>query len=49
MSGATATPNQALVFAPGALPAEQRITGLFLVVQELLRNYRRLISHAQNI
>ena len=47
--GTRPKPFEFELFAPGTLPAEQQITGLFLVVQELLRNYRRLISHAQNI
>ncbi|RYD83529.1 MAG: hypothetical protein EOP84_07765 [Verrucomicrobiaceae bacterium] len=37
------------LFAPGNIPVADRITGLFLIVQELLRNYRRLISHAQDL
>jgi hypothetical protein len=28
---------------------EQRVTGLFLLVQEVLRNYRRMIAHAANL
>lgn len=42
-------PFEIEVFAPGSIPVEQRVTGLFLTVHEILRNYRRLISHGQNI
>ncbi|MGV3532118.1 MAG: hypothetical protein ACO1QR_07085, partial [Chthoniobacteraceae bacterium] len=42
-------PFEIEVFAPGGILVEQRVTGLFLTVHEILRNYRRLISHGQNI
>ncbi|HEX8311056.1 MAG TPA: hypothetical protein VF614_07055 [Chthoniobacteraceae bacterium] len=35
--------------APGSLSSEERIRGLFLTLHEVLRNYRKLISHAQNL
>ncbi len=42
-------PFEIEIYAPGLLPFEQRVTGLFLIVQEILRNYRRMISHAANL
>lgn len=42
-------PFEIEIFAPDSLPIEQRVTGLFLTVHEILRNYRRLIAHGQNI
>jgi hypothetical protein len=42
-------PFEVELFAPSSLDAEQQVTGLFLCVQEILRNYRRLISHAQGL
>jgi len=47
--GSRLHPFEFELFAPGLLSEEQQITGLFLVIQEILRNYRRVISHAQDI
>jgi hypothetical protein len=34
---------------PANLAPNQQVTGAFVVVQEILRNYRRIISHGQNL
>src|SRR5207237_8130103 len=39
-------PFEIELFAPGKLTVEERSTGLFLIVQEFLRNYRHIISRA---
>ncbi|MHA3772822.1 hypothetical protein ACXR0O_14915 [Verrucomicrobiota bacterium sgz303538] len=48
-AGSRPYPFEIEVFAPASLPVEQRVTGLFLAVQEILRGYRHVISHAQDI
>ncbi len=42
-------PFEIEIFAPSSLPIEQRVIGLFLIVQGILLNYRRMISHAANL
>ena len=42
-------PFEAELFAPGAVTRELRIRSLFVAVHEILRNYRRLLAHAQDI
>lgn len=42
-------PFEIEIYAPGAITAEERITGLFLIVQEILRGYRRMIAHAAHL
>jgi hypothetical protein len=42
-------PFEVELFAPGGAGAEERIASLFVAVHEVLRHYRALISHAQNI
>lgn len=42
-------PFEIELFAPGNVPVEDRIRGLFVAVHELLRNYRGVISHAPNL
>jgi hypothetical protein len=42
-------PFEAELFAPGDAPEELRIRSLFVAVHEILRNYRRLLAHAQDI
>jgi hypothetical protein len=42
-------PFEAELFAPGIAPRELRIRSLFVAVHEILRNYRRLQAHAQDI
>lgn len=48
-SGKAPHPFEVEIFAPASLAPEQSIVGLFLFVQETLRNYRRIISHAANL
>jgi hypothetical protein len=48
-AGGPPYPFEIELFAPGRIGVEQRVTGLFLLVQEVLRNYRRLIAHAANL
>jgi hypothetical protein len=48
-AGGPPHPFEIEIFAPGQIPAESRITGLYIVVQEILRNYRRFIAHAANL
>ncbi|MDB6156039.1 MAG: peptidase [Chthoniobacteraceae bacterium] len=42
-------PFEIELFAPGRLPIEDRVRGLFVAVHEILRHYRDMISHAQNL
>jgi hypothetical protein len=42
-------PFEIELFAPGNIPAEDRVRGLFVALHEILRNYRGMISHAQNL
>jgi protein MpaA len=42
-------PFEAELFTPGAASSELRIRSLFVAVHEILRNYRRLLSHATDI
>jgi hypothetical protein len=42
-------PFEIEVYAPGAVSFEERISGLFLIVQEILRGYRRMIAHAADL
>ena len=42
-------PFEVELFAPGAVPAEERIRSLFVATHEILRHYRRLLAHASNI
>jgi len=42
-------PFEAELFAPGNVPEELRIRSLFVAVHEILRNYRLLLAHAQDI
>ena len=42
-------PFEVEFFAPGGAGAEERIGSLFVAVHEVLRHYRAMISHAQNI
>jgi hypothetical protein len=42
-------PFEVELFAPGNIPAESRVSSLFVATHEILRNYRRLIAYAANI
>jgi hypothetical protein len=42
-------PFEAEIFAPGAIPAELRIRGLFIAAHEILVNYRRVLAHATGL
>jgi hypothetical protein len=42
-------PFEAELFAPGTVSAELRVRSLYIAVHEILRNYRRLLSHASDI
>jgi hypothetical protein len=42
-------PFEAELFAPGAVSQELRVRSLYIAVHEILRNYRRLLSHASDI
>ncbi|MES2569401.1 MAG: hypothetical protein V4710_05025 [Verrucomicrobiota bacterium] len=42
-------PFEIELFVPGSATAEEHVRGLFVALHEILRNYRNVISHAQNL
>jgi hypothetical protein len=42
-------PFEAELFAPGSAPEDLRIRSLFIATHEILRNYRRLLSHGADL
>jgi murein peptide amidase A len=49
LPGSAPQPFEIEIFAPEEISTEQRIVGLFLFVQETLRNYRKIVAHAPNL